>query len=161
MEALAELSDLLWRERELLEVLLFKLETEQVLLVAGRTRWLARATHEVEIVVEELRKVELRRAIVVDGVALSLGVPGEQSLHGLAQQAPAPWDGLLRDHRMAFLTLTREVQTVADGNKVLLAQGYRSTREALLVEGDREDSYDRRGHLADQGGRSRLVNEAV
>lgn len=161
MQALAELSDLLWRERELLEVLLFKLETEQVLLVSGRTRWLARATREVEIVVDELRKVELRRAIVVDGVAIALGVGGEQGLSALAAQAPAPWDELLRDHRTAFLTLTREVQAVADGNKVLLANGYRATREALLVDGERDDSYTRAGGLAEHSVRSRLVDEAV
>ena len=40
--ALAELSNVLWRERELLEMLLFKLESEQLVLAAGRTHWLAR-----------------------------------------------------------------------------------------------------------------------
>ena len=33
-----DLSNLLWRERELLELLVFKLEEEQLLLVAGRAR---------------------------------------------------------------------------------------------------------------------------
>src|SRR4051812_39244560 len=42
--ALTEVSNVLWRERELLEMLLFKLEEEQLLLTAGRTRWLPHAT---------------------------------------------------------------------------------------------------------------------
>ena len=41
-----ELSALLWRERELLEVLQFKLEVEQLLLTTGNTRWLNRASAE-------------------------------------------------------------------------------------------------------------------
>ena len=61
--ALAHVSSALWRIRELLELLTFKLETEQVLVAAGRTRWLGRATHEVELVLEEIRHAELRRSI--------------------------------------------------------------------------------------------------
>ena len=34
-----DLSAVLWRERELLELLTFKLEEEQLLLTAGRSRW--------------------------------------------------------------------------------------------------------------------------
>ena len=35
-----KLSQILWRERELLDTLLFKLEEEQMVLASGRTRWL-------------------------------------------------------------------------------------------------------------------------
>jgi len=41
-----ELSALLWRERELLDVLQFTLEVEQLLLTTGNTRWLNRASTE-------------------------------------------------------------------------------------------------------------------
>ena len=41
-----ELSALLWRERELLDVLQFTLEVEQLLLTAGNTRWLNGASAE-------------------------------------------------------------------------------------------------------------------
>ena len=47
--ALADFCRILWRERELLELLLFKLEEEQLVLASGRGRWLAHATHEVEV----------------------------------------------------------------------------------------------------------------
>ena len=57
---LAEVSTVLWTERELLELLLFKLEEEQLVLASGRTRWLAHATREVEMVIEQIRE---RRAV--------------------------------------------------------------------------------------------------
>ena len=41
--SMEDLSSVLWRERELLETLLFKLEIEQLVLASGRTRWLAPA----------------------------------------------------------------------------------------------------------------------
>ena len=42
-----DLSAVLWRERELLELLTFKLEEEQLLLAAGRSRWISHASREV------------------------------------------------------------------------------------------------------------------
>ena len=56
---LERLSEVLWRERHLLELLLFKLEEEQLVLTSGRTRWLGHATREVETVLEEIRTAEL------------------------------------------------------------------------------------------------------
>ncbi len=41
--AASELSAQLWKERELLELLLFKLEEEQLLLIAGKSRWISHA----------------------------------------------------------------------------------------------------------------------
>ena len=38
---LSEVSNILWRQRQLLELLLFKLEEEQLVLKSGSTRWLA------------------------------------------------------------------------------------------------------------------------
>jgi len=41
--SLSDLSSILWREREMLELLLFKLEEEQLILASGRSRWLTLA----------------------------------------------------------------------------------------------------------------------
>ena len=41
---------------------LFKLEEEQLVLAGGRTRWLAHATREVEMVLEQIRRTEVMRA---------------------------------------------------------------------------------------------------
>jgi hypothetical protein len=100
---LREVSAILWRERHLLELLLFKLDEEQLVLAAGRTRWLPQATREVEMVLEEIRQTELERAVEVSRVALDLGLPAGASLRQLAEAAPAPWPGMLAEHREAFL----------------------------------------------------------
>ncbi len=88
---LAEVSSTLWRERELLELLLFKLEEEQLLLASGRSRWLSRATREVEVLLEEIRRTELLRAVQVDEAALELGLGPGPSLRELADAAQEPW----------------------------------------------------------------------
>ena len=59
---------------------MFKLEEEQLVLAAGRTRWLSHATREVETVLEEIKKVELDRAIEVEGAAKELGLSSAPSL---------------------------------------------------------------------------------
>jgi hypothetical protein len=104
--SLADLASTLWREREALGLLLFKLEQEQLLLAAGRTRWLEHATREVEFVLDRIRKTEVLRAIEADAAALELGLPPNPSLLQLADAAPPPWNDLLHDHRKAFLALT-------------------------------------------------------
>ncbi len=109
----AEVSNVLWREREQLELLLFKLEEEQLVLASGRTRWLAHATREVEFVMEQIRTTELLRATEVDAVAAELDLEPGPSLNALADAAPDPWGEIFRGHRDAFLTLTAEIQDLA------------------------------------------------
>src|SRR5947208_11460766 len=101
--SLVELSSILWRERDMLELLVFKLEEEQLVLVSGRTRWLAHATREVEMVLEQIRLTEVLRAAEVAVVGTDLGIGGDPSLGQLAEAAPAPWSELLHQHRQAFL----------------------------------------------------------
>jgi hypothetical protein len=63
------LSTLLWREQELLDLLLFKAEEKQYLIVTGKSRWLARIAHEIEVVLEQLRSLELERAATTETIA--------------------------------------------------------------------------------------------
>ena len=160
--SLTEVSSILWRERELLELLVFKLEEEQLLLAAGRTRWLAHATREVEMVLGEMRRAELGRAVEVEAVAASLGLPTGVSLRELAESAPAPWSGILREHRNAFLAATQEITALAKSNRDLLANGYRSAREALtsLSEPD-VTTYTTDGRSVHSTPGPRLLNEAI
>lgn len=133
---LSEASNILWRQRHLLELLLFKLDVEQTLLAAGRLRWLARATNEVEMVLDEIRSIELARAVAVDDVAASLGLAAGCSLRELAAAAPAPWDGILTEHRSAFLALTEEISVVARANRDLVSHGQQSVAAVLDLVGD-------------------------
>ena len=118
--ALANISSALWGIRELLELLTFKLETEQVLVAAGQTRWLGRATHEVELVLEEIRHADLRRTIELGEAAEVLGLDPDVSLRELAEAAPSPWDEVLTDHRDSLVRTTAEITALAESNRQLL-----------------------------------------
>jgi len=164
---LAEVSTILWRERELLELLLFKLEEEQLVLTSGRSRWLARATKEVEIVLAEIRRTELTRATAVDDAAAALGLGPNPSLAALADACTEPWSGILRDHRVCFHALTSEIQALAASNRDLITAGKQATEEtlrALTALGDARDqvpTYSARGASSAGVPRARLINEAL
>ena len=159
--SLTELSSVLWRSRELLELLLYKLESEQLLLASGRSRWLAHATREVEMVLEQIRKLEVVRAVYAQAAAQELRLDLDASLGQLADAAPTPWFELLHQHRKAFVTLTAEISALADANRELLTAGQRAVRETMLVVAGSVDTYGSRGQTISGARRSRLVDEAI
>jgi hypothetical protein len=159
---LSEVSNILWRERQLLDLLVFKLEEEQLVLAAGRTRWLAHATREVETVLAEIKRVELDRAVRVSDVARQLGIGDAPSLRDLAALVPAPWDTIFTDHRKALLELAQEVDAIAKSNRDLLQRGHQAAQETLAAMGDLDlGSYDATGTLPDRSLALRLVDEAM
>lgn len=159
--SLNELSGVLWRERQLLELLLFKLEEEQLVLTSGRTRWLGHATREVESVLEQIRTAELGRAVEAEAAARELGVPEGSSLSVLAASAPAPWDDLLREHHEAFVTLTDEIKSLAESNRDLLATSHRAAQETLMSLQDTVQTYDPRGAASSATGSVQLLDQAL
>ena len=162
--SLTQLSNVLWREREMLEVLLFKLEEEQLLLAAGRSRWIARATHEVEVVLEAIGKAELLRATEVEAVAREMGMRPDTSLRELAERAPSPWDDILRQHREKFLEVTGEISSLAEHNRELVTAGPRAAAAALrTLDGapEAETFYGRGGAAEKVQVRSRLLDGAI
>ena len=128
--SLSEVSNILWRERQLLELLVFKLEEEQLVLASGRTRWLSHATREVETILGEIKRVELERAMAVAGAIGALGLSDAPSLRELAAIAPTPWDGIFVEHRRALLTLAQEIEAITKSNRGLLPRGHQAAREA-------------------------------
>ncbi len=128
---LSEVSNILWRERQLLQLLLFKLDTEQLVLANDHTRFLADATREVEVVISELKEAEVLRSVAVDGLAQELGLGPNPSLRDLVAVVPPPWDNIFEEHRKAFLQDTQEVASMSQMNKDLLAAGNKAAREAL------------------------------
>lgn len=156
------LSQILWRERDLLELLLYRLEVEQLVLASGRTMWLMRAAREVEQTLETLRETEVLRAVAADEAAGLVGLPPNPSLRELAQHCEEPWTTILLDHRAAFESVTRQITAMADANRDLITSGYRSARETLLSIGEE----DRSGYNPDgtvQGGPavSRYVDRSL
>jgi hypothetical protein len=159
--ALTDLSGVLWRMRELLELLLFKLEEEQLLLAAGRSRWLAHATHEVEVVLERLREAEVLRAVHADAAAAELGLLPGSGLADLSAAAPEPWCHLLRQHRDALATLMSEINGLAMVNRELLTTGLRAVRETVFSVVGSAGTYTSRGESVAAARRAHLVDEAI
>ncbi len=80
-----KLSLILWRERELLDVLLYRLEVEQLVLANARTAFLGRATQDVESTLQALRETEVLRAVAAQEAAVSVGCSDQASLRELAE----------------------------------------------------------------------------
>jgi hypothetical protein len=164
--SLPDLAAILWRQRELLERLTYRLDCEQLLLAAGRTRWLATATSEVELLIDELAVVEMQRATVADAVARDLGVPLGASLEVLAAASSPPWTAMLLDHRNALLTVTAELSSLAEANRQLTAAGLAAVEASLATIGVRDGAtsrgYDARGRTDVIAGRGRaMVDRAL
>ena len=126
------LSTLLWREQELLDLLLFKAEEKQYLIVTGKSRWLARIAHEIEVVLDQLRTLEVERAAATEVLAERLGVGVNPSLRTLADAAPAPWDDLYAKHHETLLVLVTELRGLSDANRQLIEGGLTAIGDALL-----------------------------
>lgn len=161
MEAIERLSLVLWRERELLEDLHFRLEVEQLVLASGRTTWLAHAARDIDALLAKIRETEVLRAVAADAAAAAVGMADNPSLAALAEAAGEPWSTILDEHRQAFVTVTAEITTLADSNRHLVSAGYRSARETLLSLGESTDGYDAAGTATAEPMRYRLVDRSL
>jgi hypothetical protein len=159
---LSDVSNILWQERQLLELLVFKLEEEQLVLAAGRNRWLPHATREVETVLAQIKRVELDRAVTLSGVARELGLSDGPTLRELTEITTPPWNGIFAEHRRALLGLAQEIDSVAKANRDLLQRGQTATREALAAIGEIDiEAYTAAGTATDRSLALRLVDEAI
>ena len=140
--AVEKLCLVLWRERELLDTLLYRLEVEQLVLASNRTEHLMRAARDVEAVLETLRETEILRATAADA-------------------APEPWATILHEHREAFASSTRQITALADSNRDLLTQGYRQAREALAGLGETTEGYSPDGTAVGASHVARLFDSSL
>jgi hypothetical protein len=162
---LAGLSSVLWRERDVLESLLFKLDVQQLLLMAGRSTWLVRASAEIEAVLEQVGQIELERAVVFDAVAAEMGLESGPSLNALAAKAPEPWRTLLNEHYRAFMELAAKIQGVTALNRELAAAGQDAADAVMAgIRGTAEPSlniYDPSGEPEIRARAAAFVDEAL
>lgn len=154
-----ELSALLWRERELLELLTFKLEEEQLLLTAGKTRWLQHATREVEQVMERLRTAGLARTVEVSTLASRWGTDEDATLRDLVANAPdGAWSDIFAAHLQAMSELTAEIRQLRDVNEQFLRTATRSTQETAAGMGAEAGTYDAHGLSGTAGSPARVFD---
>jgi len=151
------LSSILWRERDLLELLLYKLEIEQLVLTGGRSHWLPIAAREIETVLEEIRGIELLRSVEVDAVAAELGLDPNPSLSEIARASAEPWRSIWTDHREAFTTVATQISEMSQSNRVLLTAGYQAAQATLLSMTEKAATYGADGSVA-QTRRTSLID---
>ncbi|HUP87221.1 MAG TPA: hypothetical protein VM143_16320 [Acidimicrobiales bacterium] len=97
--SLAELSGLLWREREVFDQLL------ELLRVGGEAE-------ETDGLLHSISGLELHRAITAREAAVELGLDGEPSLQDLIECADGEWAAVLAGHRRALQALSSEVRAL-------------------------------------------------
>ncbi len=147
-----DLSTLLWRERELLELLIFKLEEEQLLLTAGKANWLPYATREVEAVLHRLHIAGMERTVETAALAIEWGLDDDATLRQLVERADSDtWRDILQSHLTALLGLTAQIAEVRDTNLTYLRAATRATQETLATVADVSFGYDGRGAPATAG----------
>ena len=157
-----KLSALLWEERELLELLTFKLEEEQLLLTSGKTRWLQHATREVEQVLERLRAANLARTVAVSELAQEWGIPEDATLREIIAAAPpGPWTEIFTAHLQAMTELTVSIRDLRDTNEQFLRTAARSAQETLAGLGTESKTYTSSGTSAGTGSGARIVDKQL
>lgn len=159
MQSLSEFSSNLWRERELVERVLYRIVQQQLVLEAGQTRWLATSNNEVEAAVGELNLCELLRSAEADALAAELGLGDGPTLRDIAAAVPEPWSSILDEHRSALRDLAAEIQATTEQNRALLGAGARAVRETLLSLSASVATYDSSGVPAEVGGRRTRVDQ--
>jgi hypothetical protein len=111
---LTNLSSTLWRLREVLDHLLFKIFETELILESDAHHWLAKAGRELDAALQELRHVEVMRAVETVALADQLHLPADITLGELAEQAPPPWPSIFIEHRTALRALTDRVDGAAE-----------------------------------------------
>lgn len=106
--SLNELSGLLWRERDVLDLVVSRLE-------GGNGDWHA--------LLRSISSLELHRAITAREAALELGLSGDSTLDEIAAGAPREWSSILAGHARALRALTSELVRLSEDGAFVGSDG--------------------------------------
>ncbi|XKH58701.1 hypothetical protein LG293_16765 (plasmid) [Citricoccus nitrophenolicus] len=118
------LSNDLWRERDVLDNLLYKFTTQRLLVSNGESRWLGRCTAEIETLKDQLATTQL--AVDVHSAALAekwgLHTGAAPTLRELVEAAPVdgPWAEMLGDHHANILRIAESIRSTSEENLRIL-----------------------------------------
>jgi len=127
----------LFEESEALEHLAFKLEQEQLVLVAGKPRLLARNSAEFEQAVTALAAVSRRREQLVVAAAAELGLPPTSTLSALADAAQDEDERrVLCERREIMRSQVGRITDLCAKNREILARNLAATTDALALLGE-------------------------
>lgn len=154
-----ELSALLWKERELLDLLHFKLEEQHLLLIAGKSQWIQLATREIENVLGKVKDASLNRAIEAAKQALAWGLDADAPLSEIIVSAPeGPWKEILAAHLAALREVSTEIGQLRDSNEQFLRAAHRSTQETLATLGNDTSLYGPAGDSSAQASGAHIID---
>jgi len=127
----------LFEESEALEHLAFKLEQEQLVLIAGKPKLLARNSAEFEQAVKALAVVSRRREELVLGTAAELGLGSTTTLGALAD-ATADGDErrVLSERGQVMRAQVARINDLCAKNREILARNLAATTDALALLGE-------------------------
>jgi hypothetical protein len=136
---LGELNHLLWRQRSLMTELCYRLEVQQLLLANDQDRWLSLCAEEVDRTLARIARHEEAQGHLMDELAAHLPVTRSTTLGGLGEVVDEPWDGILGEHRAAFLSLIAEAEQLSRENRDLLQSGLDDVRRLIGRIGGADD----------------------
>ena len=116
-----ELSVLLWKERELLELLLYRVVTMSLLEREKQVRWLKQARTEMDAVTQRLRALRLERAVMIAQLSEDWGTIREDAtlLELIAGAPQGPFADIFDSHLVALRGLCGELQEQLGDEPVL------------------------------------------
>lgn len=129
------LSAELWRERSLLEGLLYKFTTMKLLVTNGESRWVGRCSSEIETLKNQLTVCQLNIDMLALATAGDWGedTPSSPTLRELieiASRHDGPWAGILQEHRDAIVDLSDDIKAIAEVNSRLVKAASISLQDA-------------------------------
>jgi len=130
-ELLGELSRTLWKQRGLIEHLQYRLEVQQMVLASSREARLQIALEEVEAAMEDIRRSERSRDVIVRQCANHLTLVESASLADIRDRVGDPWATVLGEHQDALLALVAETERLATMNRELALRGANDSRSVL------------------------------
>lgn len=140
--AATDLSMHLLRQRELMELMLFKLEELEMLVTTGRTRWVRHATAEVERVITAVGAGTISRDSIFVEVAEEWGAGDASTLRDLVAVAPTEaWREVMQSHLDVMTQLADEIAQKRGAVDQLLRTALRVTQETIAGLGEPTGEY--------------------
>jgi hypothetical protein len=130
-QLLGELNQLLWRQRDVLSDVVYRLEVQQLLLVDGRDRWVDRSVEDLERALERVERYQRMQRDLLDELSVHLPVQGGSRLSEVVSVVPSPWDGILEEQQAALLVLITEIESASRDNVGLVRRGMAQVEEVM------------------------------
>ena len=111
------LSTLVWDLREKLNTLVYRLETQALMVAASRTQHIGRSSDEVERATDEVTRLESKLMSAAAEAAAEHGFEKPCSFQELAEACDAEHDFCLSEHRQALVMLGEVVSELVVTNK--------------------------------------------